>query len=161
MQTRTQALGPLKRATWTTVEGRRADTSVLCCLLQYGEGTLRLTTRQCYQLHGVLKHDLKTVFSSVIKAMGSTLGACGDVNRNVLSPPVRPESAVQYTTAFRALPPIWPVSRRSLCYARPPFLRPCDTAGLLRNLDLRAPRCLLPVFATMLGLRHPASASCA
>ena len=58
---------------------------------QYGEGTLRLTTRQCYQLHGVLKHDLKTVFSSVIKAMGSTLGACGDVNRNVLSPPVRPE----------------------------------------------------------------------
>ncbi len=59
------------------------------CLPQYGEGTLRLTTRQCYQLHGVLKHDLKTVFSSVIKAMGSTLGACGDVNRNVLSPPVR------------------------------------------------------------------------
>ena len=56
---------------------------------QYGEGTLRLTTRQCYQLHGVLKQDLKTVFSSVIKAMGSTLGACGDVNRNVLSPPVR------------------------------------------------------------------------
>ena len=57
--------------------------------VQYGEGTLRLTTRQCYQLHGVLKQDLKTVFSSVIKAMGSTLGACGDVNRNVLSPPVR------------------------------------------------------------------------
>ena len=61
--------------------------AVLCS--QYGEGTLRLTTRQCYQLHGVLKHDLKTVFSSVIKAMGSTLGACGDVNRNVLAPPVR------------------------------------------------------------------------
>lgn len=58
--------------------------------VQYGEGTLRLTTRQCYQLHGVLKHDLKTVFSSVIKAMGSTLGACGDVNRNVLAPPVQP-----------------------------------------------------------------------
>ncbi len=49
--------------------------------LQYGNGTLRLTTRQTYQLHGVLKGDLKTVFSSVIKAMGSTLGACGDVNR--------------------------------------------------------------------------------
>ncbi len=54
---------------------------------QYGNGTLRLTTRQCYQLHGVLKGDLKTVFSSVIKAMGSTLGACGDVNRNVCTPP--------------------------------------------------------------------------
>ncbi len=29
------------------------------------------------------------MFSSVIKNMGSTLGACGDVNRNVLAPPVR------------------------------------------------------------------------
>eukprot|EP00199_Chlamydomonas_sp_CCMP681_P001144 CAMPEP_0119104240 /NCGR_PEP_ID=MMETSP1180-20130426/2497_1 /TAXON_ID=3052 ORGANISM="Chlamydomonas cf sp, Strain CCMP681" /NCGR_SAMPLE_ID=MMETSP1180 /ASSEMBLY_ACC=CAM_ASM_000741 /LENGTH=693 /DNA_ID=CAMNT_0007088937 /DNA_START=41 /DNA_END=2122 /DNA_ORIENTATION=- len=49
----------------------------------FGNGTLRLTTRQAYQLHGVLKQDLKTVFSTVIKNMGSTLGACGDVNRNV------------------------------------------------------------------------------
>jgi sulfite reductase (ferredoxin) len=44
-----------------------------------------LTTRQAYQLHGVLKQDLKTVFSSVIKNMGSTLAACGDVNRNVMA----------------------------------------------------------------------------
>ncbi len=57
-----------------------------CASPQYGNGTLRLTTRQCYQLHGVLKHDLKTVFSTVIKNMGSTLGACGDVNRNVMGP---------------------------------------------------------------------------
>jgi sulfite reductase (ferredoxin) len=54
--------------------------------MQYGNGTLRLTTRQAYQLHGVLKQDLKTVFSSVIKNMGSTLAACGDVNRNVMGP---------------------------------------------------------------------------
>lgn len=52
----------------------------------YGNGSLRLTTRQTFQLHGVLKGDLKSVFSSVIKAMGSTLGACGDVNRNVMAP---------------------------------------------------------------------------
>lgn len=38
---------------------------------QYGNGTLRLTTRQAYQLHGVLKTDLKTVFSTVIKNMGA------------------------------------------------------------------------------------------
>ena len=31
---------------------------------------------------------MKTVFSSVIKNMGSTLGACGDLNRNVLAPVV-------------------------------------------------------------------------
>jgi sulfite reductase (ferredoxin) len=53
----------------------------------FGNGTLRLTTRQTYQLHGVLKDDLKSVFSTIIKSMGSTLGACGDVNRNVLAPP--------------------------------------------------------------------------
>lgn len=57
---------------------------------EVGNGTLRLTTRQTYQLHGVLKGDLKTAFSSVIKAMGSTLGACGDVNRNVCAPPAPP-----------------------------------------------------------------------
>eukprot|EP00210_Caulerpa_lentillifera_P000504 g487.t1 len=51
----------------------------------YGSGTLRLTTRQTFQLHGVLKEDLKTVFSTVVKNMGSTLGACGDLNRNVLA----------------------------------------------------------------------------
>lgn len=53
---------------------------------QFGIGTLRLTTRQTFQLHGVLKKDLKTVMSSIIKVMGSTLGACGDLNRNVLAP---------------------------------------------------------------------------
>ena len=54
---------------------------------EFGNGTLRLTTRQAYQLHGVLKQDLKTVFSTIIKNMGSTLGACGDVNRNITAPP--------------------------------------------------------------------------
>ncbi|KAL4421460.1 hypothetical protein ABPG75_010751 [Micractinium tetrahymenae] len=61
----------------------------------YGNGSLRLTTRQTFQLHGVLKQNLKTVFSTVIKNMGSTLGACGDVNRNIMAPPLifkdRPE----------------------------------------------------------------------
>lgn len=55
---------------------------------KFGSGTLRLTTRQTFQLHGVLKVNLKTVMSTIIKSMGSTLGACGDLNRNVLAPPV-------------------------------------------------------------------------
>ena len=70
-------------------------------LPQYGNGTLRLTTRQTFQLHGVLKGDLKTVFSSVIKAMGSTLGACGDVNRNVVSPPAPYTNRPEYALAER------------------------------------------------------------
>ncbi|XP_028554576.1 sulfite reductase 1 [ferredoxin], chloroplastic isoform X2 [Dendrobium catenatum] len=53
---------------------------------EFGIGTLRLTTRQTFQLHGVLKKNLKTVMSTIIKNMGSTLGACGDLNRNVLAP---------------------------------------------------------------------------
>ncbi|CAI5536240.1 unnamed protein product [Closterium sp. Naga37s-1] len=51
-------------------------------------GALRLTTRQTFELHGVLKANLKEVFATVIKSMGSTLGACGDLNRNVLAPEV-------------------------------------------------------------------------
>lgn len=54
---------------------------------QFGIGTLRLTTRQTFQLHGVLKQNLKTVMGTIIRNMGSTLGACGDLNRNVLAPP--------------------------------------------------------------------------
>eukprot|EP00271_Cylindrocystis_brebissonii_P002007 TRINITY_DN1235_c0_g3_i2.p1 TRINITY_DN1235_c0_g3~~TRINITY_DN1235_c0_g3_i2.p1 ORF type:complete len:704 (-),score=155.00 TRINITY_DN1235_c0_g3_i2:114-2225(-) len=53
---------------------------------KYGNGTLRLTTRQTFQMHGILKGDMKKVFSTVIYQMGSTLGACGDLNRNVLAP---------------------------------------------------------------------------
>ena len=66
---------------------------------QYGNGTLRLTTRQAFQLHGVLKQDLKTVFSTVIKNMGSTLAACGDVNRNITAPPVPYKTKPEYLHA--------------------------------------------------------------
>lgn len=53
---------------------------------QFGIGTLRLTTRQTFQLHGVVKKDLKHVMGEIIRNMGSSLGACGDLNRNVLAP---------------------------------------------------------------------------
>ncbi|WOK95475.1 hypothetical protein Cni_G04182 [Canna indica] len=53
---------------------------------EFGIGTLRLTTRQTFQLHGIVKKNLKTVMSAIIRNMGSTLGACGDLNRNVLAP---------------------------------------------------------------------------
>ncbi len=62
---------------------------------EYGNHTLRATTRQGYQIHGILKKDLKPVISNIVKSMGSTLGACGDLNRNVMAPPApfrdRPE----------------------------------------------------------------------
>src|SRR4051794_163534 len=52
-----------------------------------GNGTLRITTRQEFQLHGVLKDDLPTTIRQINEMLLSTLAACGDVERNVLSCP--------------------------------------------------------------------------
>ncbi|MEB3175370.1 MAG: sulfite reductase, ferredoxin dependent, partial [Cyanobacteriota bacterium] len=54
---------------------------------EYGNQTLRVTTRQGLQIHGILKKDLKTAIGAIVRNMGSTLGACGDINRNVMAPP--------------------------------------------------------------------------
>ncbi len=51
-----------------------------------GNGTLRATTRQTFQMHGVAKADLKEVIGTIIRSLGSTLAACGDINRNVMAP---------------------------------------------------------------------------
>ena len=53
---------------------------------RYGNHTLRATTRQGFQIHGILKENLKTVIADITKNMGSTVGACGDINRNVMAP---------------------------------------------------------------------------
>ena len=51
---------------------------------QWANGTLRLTTRQAFQLHGVLKRDLQASIRAINDSLLDTLAACGDVNRNVL-----------------------------------------------------------------------------
>ena len=53
---------------------------------QLGNGTLRATTRQAFQMHGIRKENLHEVIGTIIKSMGSTLAACGDINRNVMAP---------------------------------------------------------------------------
>jgi sulfite reductase (ferredoxin) len=67
---------------------------------EYGNQTLRVTTRQGYQIHGILKKNLKTVISSIVKSMGSTLGACGDLNRNVMAPPAPYKNRPDYQYAW-------------------------------------------------------------
>jgi sulfite reductase (ferredoxin) len=52
-----------------------------------GNGTLRITTRQEFQLHGVVKDDLTATIRSINEMLLSTLAACGDVERNVLCCP--------------------------------------------------------------------------
>jgi sulfite reductase (NADPH) hemoprotein beta-component len=51
----------------------------------YGDKTLKLTTRQAFQLHGVLKRNLKTTMQDINKTLLDTIAACGDVNRNVMA----------------------------------------------------------------------------
>ncbi len=54
---------------------------------RYGNNTLRVTTRQTIQFHGILKSNLRAVIKTINESLLSTLAACGDVNRNVLAPP--------------------------------------------------------------------------
>ena len=50
-------------------------------------GTLRITSRQGFQLHGVLKGDLREAIRAINDTLLTTLAACGDVNRNVMACP--------------------------------------------------------------------------
>ncbi len=54
---------------------------------QVGNTTLRITSRQGLQLHGVVKQNLKEAIARINATQLSTLGACGDVNRNVMCCP--------------------------------------------------------------------------
>lgn len=60
---------------------------------RYANGTLRITTRQTFQLHGVIKQELKTTMAAINASMIDTLAACGDVNRNVVASANPVESA--------------------------------------------------------------------
>jgi sulfite reductase (ferredoxin) len=69
----------------------------------YGNGTIRVTTRGALQLHGVHKSDLHEVIHQINVHLGSTLAACGDVNRNVMATPFplqRPDYNAARAAAF-------------------------------------------------------------
>ncbi len=51
---------------------------------QYGTGTIKITTRQTVQLHGILKHQLRLTLQDFAIAKLDAIAACGDVNRNVV-----------------------------------------------------------------------------
>lgn len=51
----------------------------------YANHSLRLTTRQTFQFHGVIKSNLKRTMQALNRALLDTIAACGDVNRNVLA----------------------------------------------------------------------------
>lgn len=65
----------------------------------WANGTLRLTTRQTFQFHGVLKRDLKASIRAINDSLMDTIAACGDVNRNVMCTPL-PESTEVHRAVF-------------------------------------------------------------
>ena len=67
---------------------------------EYGNHTLRATTRQGFQLHGILKKNLKAAIATIVENLGSTLGACGDINRNVMAPPAPFKNRSEYQYAW-------------------------------------------------------------
>jgi sulfite reductase (NADPH) hemoprotein beta-component len=54
---------------------------------EYGNNTLRITTRQDFQFHGILKSNIRQTMKRLNEALVSTIAACGDVERNVMAPP--------------------------------------------------------------------------
>lgn len=61
---------------------------------EYGNGSLRLTTRQAFQIHGIIKKNLKPTIAAINRSLVDTVAACGDVNRNVMTSANPVESGV-------------------------------------------------------------------
>lgn len=84
--------------TRTRIPGGRLTADQLIAHLdlcdELGNATLKCTTRQALQLHGILKGDLRKTIRRINDVQLSTLAACGDVNRNVMCCPAPTQSAV-------------------------------------------------------------------
>ena len=67
--------GVLNAAQWLALDQVARD---------YGNGGVRLTTRQTVQLHGVIKSNLKATMKEIDAVLLNSIAACGDINRNVM-----------------------------------------------------------------------------
>ncbi len=67
---------------------------------ELGNGSIRLTTRQTFQYHGILKRNLKPLIQRINQVMIDSIGGCGDVNRNVLCNP-NPERSALHAEVYR------------------------------------------------------------
>jgi sulfite reductase (NADPH) hemoprotein beta-component len=76
--------------------GRLSAPQYLVCddlATRFGNNTLRITTRQDFQFHGILKANLRQTMRTLNEALVTTIAACGDVERNVMAPPTPSVSA--------------------------------------------------------------------
>ncbi len=72
---------------------------------EVGNSSLRLTTRQTFQFHGIIKHDLKPAMQRINATLLDTIATCGDVNRNVMasSNPIESSAHAQIADCARRL----------------------------------------------------------
>lgn len=70
---------------------------------RYAGGSLKLTTRQSFQFHGILKRNLKSTIKAVNEALLTTIATCGDINRNVMCNPNPYQSDIHGTVYDYAL----------------------------------------------------------
>jgi sulfite reductase (NADPH) hemoprotein beta-component len=68
---------------------------------QFANGTIKLTTRQAFQFHGIIKSNLKRTIKEINQCAMDTIAACGDVNRNVMCNP-NPYLSEVHTLALKA-----------------------------------------------------------
>ena len=97
--------GRLTAAQWLALDSL-ADT--------HADGTLRLTTRQGVQFHGILRQDLKGSIAAINHTLLTTLAACGDVVRNVITTAAPRADAIHArleAEAFRLSAELLPRSR--------------------------------------------------
>ncbi|TAM59806.1 MAG: assimilatory sulfite reductase (NADPH) hemoprotein subunit [Rhodanobacter sp.] len=81
---------------------------------EHANGTLRITTRQTFQWHGIIKRKLKPTIAAIHHALATTIAACGDVVRNVVStanPVESPAHAITYAWAAKLSEDLAPKTR--------------------------------------------------
>jgi sulfite reductase (NADPH) hemoprotein beta-component len=82
----------------------------------HGNDTLRVTTRQCIQFHGVLKSHLGATIRQVNESLLSTLAACGDINRNVTASPTPATTLAREAVYAQALQTAYAVAPITQAY---------------------------------------------
>jgi sulfite reductase (NADPH) hemoprotein beta-component len=82
--------GVLDAAQWLALDQVARD---------YGNGSMRLTTRQTVQLHGIIKSNLKATLKQIDAVLLNSIAACGDVNRNVMCG-ANPDQSQAYAAAL-------------------------------------------------------------
>mgnify|MGYP001195076240 FL=1 len=69
----------------------------------WANGTLRITTRECFQFHGIGKKNLWNAVNAMNSKLISSYGACGDINRNTVASPISDlRSSYYYDASYLA-----------------------------------------------------------